>query len=217
MKLIPALLDLLFPPKCVFCARPIVRGELMVCPDCGKELPWTGSMRRVTGDYFTCCVAPLFYKDKVRESLLRYKFAARRIYADTYARLMLEGVLREFDGAFDMLTWIPVSRKRLRRRGYDQARLLSEALGGLLGVEAVPLLEKIRDTAAQSKMGSAEKRRANISGAYRVLDPELVADKRILLIDDIITTGATMSECAKTLLLAGADKVMGAALARRRD
>ena len=79
------------------------------------------------------------------------------------------------------------------------------------------MLLKVRDAAPQSGMGSAEKRRANISGAYAVPSPELVEGKRILLVDDIITTGATMSECAKTLLLAGADQVMGAAVARSRD
>ena len=66
-------------------------------------------------------------------------------------------------------------------------------------------------------MGSAEKRRANISGAYRASDPVLVNGKRILLIDDIVTTGATLSECAKTLLAAGASEVCCAAVARTRD
>ncbi len=66
-------------------------------------------------------------------------------------------------------------------------------------------------------MGSAEKRKANISGAYRAVDPELVEGKRILLIDDIVTTGATLSECAKTLLAAGAGEVLCAAVACTRE
>ena len=78
-------------------------------------------------------------------------------------------------------------------------------------------LKKLRHTAAQSQTGSAEKRRANISGAYRVPDPAQVADKRVLLIDDIVTTGSTLSECARTLGLAGAEQVVCATVARRRD
>ena len=69
----------------------------------------------------------------------------------------------------------------------------------------------------QSTVGSAEKRRANIAGAYRAADPELVQGKRILLIDDIITTGSTLSECARTLREAGAAEVLCAAVARTRD
>jgi predicted amidophosphoribosyltransferase len=82
---------------------------------------------------------------------------------------------------------------------------------------AVSTLEKTLDAEKQSSMGSAEKRRANIAGAYKAADPELVEGKRILLIDDIVTTGSTLSECAKTLLSAGAAEVLCAAVARTRD
>ncbi len=217
MRAAAALLDLVFPPKCVFCSRPIAGGSAQICEKCFAALPRTGSMCRVSGDFFTVCVAPLYYRDSVRDSLLRFKFSGRRTYAEAYASLMFDCVQSEFGGGFDILSWVPVSRRRLRRRGYDQARLIAEALAGLLSRETVPVLSKVRDAAPQSGMGSAEKRRANISGAYAVPSPELVEGKRILLVDDIITTGATMSECAKTLLLAGADQVMGAAVARSRD
>ena len=79
---------------------------------------------------------------------------------------------------------------------------------------AVETLRKKKDVAPQSGTGGIEKRRANISGAYEVIDPELVEGRRILLIDDIITTGATVSECARTLGLAGAESVVCASVAR---
>ena len=78
---------------------------------------------------------------------------------------------------------------------------------------AVETLRKDVEAEAQSTMGGKDQRKANISGAYSAADHELIAEKRILLIDDIVTTGSTLSECAKTLLLAGADSVVCAALA----
>ena len=92
--------------------------------------------------------------------------------------------------------------------------LLASAAALELGEVAVETLRKRRDAAPQSVTGSIEKRRANISGAYEVIDPELVEGRRILLIDDIVTTGATAAECARTLGGAGAAKVVCAALAK---
>lgn len=82
---------------------------------------------------------------------------------------------------------------------------------------AVSTLEKYKNVEKQSKMGSVEKRKANISGVYRVEDPELIEGKRILLIDDIVTSGSTLSECARMLLQAGAKEVLCATIARTRD
>ena len=82
---------------------------------------------------------------------------------------------------------------------------------------AVELLKKHTDVPAQSGVGSVEKRRANINGVYAVADEELVRGRRILLIDDIVTTGATLSECAKTLKAAGAAEVLCCTLARSRE
>ena len=217
MSIRGALLDLLFPPKCAFCARIVRPGGSGTCADCWDKLPRTGAQCRKKGDYFTLCTAPLYYEGKVRESLLRYKFGGARSCAAAYAPLVAECVQREFPGGFDLLSWVPVSRQRLRKRGYDQAQLLAEELGKLLDVQPVAVLEKVRHVPAQSGMGSAEKRRANIIGAYRALTPDKLEDKRILLVDDIVTTGATFSECAKTLLRAGAQQVLCAAVARDRD
>lgn len=217
MKLRETLLDLLFPPKCAFCARVIRPGGSGICADCFKALPRTGAQCRKKGDYFTLCVAPLYYEDFVRESLLRFKFGGGRSSARAYALLMAACIEKEFLAGYDILSWVPVSRRRLRQRGYDQAQLLAQELGPLLGMEPACVLEKVRHVPAQSGMGSAEKRRANISGAYRVLSPKKLEDKRILLVDDIVTTGSTFSECSKTLLRAGARQVLCAAVARDRD
>lgn len=217
MKLWSALLDLLYPPRCTFCHCFVKSSAVAMCDNCRKNLPYTTNGGRQKADFVTVCVSPLYYEDDVRESLLRYKFHGATGYAKAYAPLIADCIRAHLDQEYDLITWVPLSRKRLHRRGYDQARLLAEAVATELDTMAVGTLKKIRNTAAQSQTGSAEKRRANISGAYRVMNPALVADKRILLIDDIVTTGSTLSECARTLGLAGAERVICAAVARHRD
>ncbi len=115
-----------------------------------------------------------------------------------------------------MISWVPLSAKRLRKRGYDQAKLLAVEAARNLDCVAVETLRKVRNTDAQSSINDDSARRANILGAYEVPDPEFVAGKRILLIDDVVTTGATLSECARVLRTFGAKEVVCASLARAR-
>ena len=211
-------LDILFPPRCVFCRRFLKSGARMqICGECLETLPFTKDGGGKTGEFFTACVAPLYYEGNVRESLLRFKFKDATGYAEEYGKLLADCIRENLAGRYDLISWVPLSRKRLKERGYDQAMLLALATALELDDVAVSTLEKPLEAEKQSLMGSAEKRRANISGAYRAVDLELVDGKRILLIDDIVTTGATLSECAKTLLAAGAAEVLCAAVACTRE
>ena len=115
---------------------------------------------------------------------------------------------------FDLICWAPVSKRRRRKRGYDQGELLAREVAKRLGRECVPLLKKVRDTPAQSGLKDPSARRANVMGAYQVPHPALAAGKRILLVDDVVTTGETLSECAGTLLMAGAKEVFCVTLAK---
>ena len=217
MSVFSAFLDILFPPRCVFCRRLLGREEKEICADCAKNLPFTQDGGKQTGDFFSVCVAPLYYDGCVRDSILRFKFKDASGYSKTYSKLLADCIRTNLAGCYDLISWVPLSGKRLKERGYDQSMLLALAAALELDDVAVSTLEKIKDVDRQSTAGSAEKRRANISGAYAAADPELIAGKRILLIDDIITTGSTLSECARTLLDAGAAEVLCAAVARARD
>lgn len=217
MGIFAAMLDLMFPPKCAFCRKILSDGEKGMCAKCEKELRRTSDGGKQTGDYYSVCVSPLYYEDTVRESLLRFKFSDITAYADVYGKLIAGCIRENLAGKYDLISWVPLSAKRLRARGYDQAMLIAMSAALDLQDVAVSTLEKIHDVPAQSGMGSEEKRKANISGAYRCADEELVAGKRILLIDDIITTGSTLSECAKTLLISGAEEILCATLARSVD
>ena len=111
------------------------------------------------------------------------------------------------------VTWVPVSPRRLRQRGYDQARLLAESACRLWETKPLPLLRKTVHNPAQSGLKEAAARRANVLGVYEAVDPERISGHRILLVDDICTTGATLAECARVLREAGAADVVCAAAA----
>lgn len=158
-----------------------------------------------------------YYKDDVRKSIHRFKFGNARSYADVYARLLALRLQGKFPAEFDILTWVPVSRLRRLKRGYDQAELLATALAKELDMPATAVLKKIRHTPPQSGLRNAAQRRANVLGAYAVHTRQSLAGKRILLLDDVLTTGATASECARVLITAGAKEVYFAAVAVASD
>ena len=214
MSFISSILDLFFPPKCVFCGRVLNNADDAWCSKCTESLPFTLGGGRQEGEYYDLCVSPLYYKDAVRKSILRFKFKGASAYADVYGRILADCIRENLDIDYEVISWVPLSSKRERSRGYDQAMLLALATALQLGEVAVETLKKPHDVRAQSELSGVEERSTNISGAYETADPELIAGKCVLLIDDIVTTGSTLSECAKVLLSSGAERVVCAALAR---
>lgn len=210
------ILDFFFPPRCAFCGAILEESGDGVCSACRKALPRAAETERKC-DFVCAYTAPFYYEEPVRQGMLAYKFRNAPSRGKVFGRMIGEDLLRRGIDGFDLISWVPLSAKRHRRRGYDQARLLAEAAAEALGTTAVPLLRKARDVSPQSRLRTPEERRANISGCYVVRSADAVRGKRILLIDDIITTGSTLSECARMLLTAGAVSVRGAALACHRE
>lgn len=202
--------ELLFPRKCVFCGFVLNRNESGICRNCRTETPEYVEQRYVHG-LDGCCVV-WYYEDAVRDSLLRFKFHNRPDYADLYGPELALRIRRSLPEA-DMLAWVPVSKGRLKERGYDQAELLAKAAARELGIPAVRLLNKVRDNPAQSGIADARMRKENVRDAYQMCSDVDLNGKRVILIDDILTTGATAGECARILREAGAEKVFLAAVA----
>lgn len=201
-----------YPDKCVLCEKLLLEHETDLCRSCREKAPeYPKGKFKIS--FVARWTAIWYYKDDVRESLLRYKFLRRLPYGTVYGRLLAMKLLKSGFGDFDVLTWVPISFLRRWKRGFDQSAVLAEAVARELGCQAQPVLRKVRHNRRQSRLHSSAKRRANVLGAYRVKDASQVRGKRILLLDDIITSGATVSECAKTLLAAGAKEVICAAIA----
>ena len=215
MKLTDGILQLLFPEKCVLCRAVLNRKELDLCHNCRADGPEFRAGRKKL-PFLDSWVAVWYYEKKARRSLLRYKFGRRRSYAQSYGRLLAMRLLEEYPEGFDLLTWVPTGWFKRLTRGFDQCQLLAQAVGKELGMEPQRVIRKIRSNKTQSTIHGEAKRRANVLGAYKVTQPEQVKDKRILLLDDIITTGATAGECARILLTAGASEVHCGAVAAAR-
>ena len=216
-ELLRKLLELVYPPKCVFCARVLKSGDF--CEECRKALPYTvGDSIVQKLPFIEKCISPLYYKDKVREAILRYKFYGCESYSERFGAIMAETAEKNLDcGSVDMISCIPLSRKRRRKRGYDQAELLAREISARTGVAFVPLLKKTKDNAVQSTIKDAKRRAANVAGVYSLVSAAAVKGKTILLVDDVTTTGATLSECARVLKKAGAKTVFAVTLARHED
>lgn len=211
-KLQRNMLDLFFPRHCPFCGQ--IVGRELLCGTCKASLPYCGEVR--TGN-FGRCAAPLYYEGAVREAILAFKFKGKLEALDCFGSLMAQTAAETFSGAFDAVTWAPVSRKRLRQRGYDQARLLCASLCVDWHTKPQETLRKVRDNPAQSGMADAAARRANVLGVYEAVRPADIAGKRFLLVDDILTTGATLGECVRVLKEAGAADVVCLTLAAVRE
>lgn len=213
MKLWKVILNLIFPPRCILCRKILADQETDLCRCCREEteeFPFCPENKHPSGksrlQFLDSFTAVWYYEENVRRSILRYKFHRARNYAPAYGRMLAMKLLRDCPDDADLITWVPVSRLRKLRRGYDQSQLLAEAVGRELGMETVPLLKKIRHNPPQSGT-SGEKRKANVLGAYAAVNTSAGQGKRVFLIDDVFTTGATAEECARVLLTAGVREV----------
>ncbi|GHV31546.1 hypothetical protein FACS18949_00270 [Clostridia bacterium] len=186
--------DVFFPPSCVFC------GKALPCP-CAAEAERLRSER----------AAPFMYRGVVAKALKGLKFHNRLGCVRYFARAIYDFLP---DKDFDAVTCVPLSARRGFKRGYNQSELLARDLAKLLGVPFKRTLRRARHSAAQS-LSDDEARRENVAGAYRALRGLRAEGVSVLLVDDIITTGATIGECAKVLEAAGA-RVTCVAAARSR-
>ena len=215
MTLGTAVLDLLFPPKCPFCHRVLDDPRAPVCPACQPALPWLeGAAGEQKVEFADGCFSPLAYRDSVVEAVHRYKFQRVRAYDKPLGQLMAQCLLDRRPQGADLVTWAPLSRRRLRERGFDQAELLARVVARETGIPARATLCKRRNTGPQSRLQEESARRANALGAYEPVPGLELAGMRVVLVDDVVTSGATLGECARILRQAGAAEVVCLTLTR---
>jgi len=148
-----------------------------------------------------------YYDNAIREAIILFK--RKKIMAKHLAELVAEHAPALFDFSdYDYLVPVPLHKRRYRERGYNQAELLARSLEKLTQIPVLANnLTRIKYTEQQRKFKSRKEKRENVEGVFKVRHPEEIKDATILLIDDVLTTGATVSEIARTLLNAGANRV----------
>lgn len=234
--LLSALTDLLFPRACVSCGEPAREAARYFCWDCLSRTEWILSpfCRRcgdpvdgaVEGDFLcTTCLAqsPAFdqarsaarYRGGLQTALQDFKYRGATWLSRDFGMFLLACFQAHYAAqAIDTIQYVPLFPAKERFRSYNQAGLLARDLSARLnGLPVKRGLVKLHPTETQTHL-TAAKRRANVHGTFSITDKSAVAGRRILLIDDVMTTGATVNECSRMLKQAGADAVFVLTVAR---
>ena len=202
MKIFNKILAVLFPQKCLGCKK---ENEIL-CPDC------LGKINRPDTPYLKGIHIAANYQDLVlKKALWMLKYRGVKQLAKPLAKLILERVWKKLETENWLVVPIPLSKNKLRRRGYNQAELIARELSA--NVRADILFKKFH-TKSQVEVKDKEERLANIVGSFEIKNHQTIMGKKIILIDDVLTTGATMREAKKVLMSAGAKKVAGVVAAR---
>ena len=218
-------LDFIFPNRCPYCGKIIgskekvcvpcleilPRIEKPTCKVCGRGVAFCRCHRSYA---FDRCVAPFYYEGNARNGLILFKFRGWLKNAVVFAEEMAQVVRREYgNSSSDVIVYVPMTKHAVRKRGYNQSKLLAEELSKQL---EIPILTdgliKCIELNPQHMVGMRE-RWSNVMGAFCVENEELICGKRVLLVDDVMTTGATLDQCARMLKQAGARSVRCAVFA----
>lgn len=208
-----------FPRRCGICGR-VVALDNELCEKCRTlehiERPRCLLCGRAKSDCvckghkseYDGVTAPFYYRDNVVAAIHNFKFHEQPSLAKKMGEEMARDVLESFcDISFDVVTAVPLSRRRKSERGYNQAELLARSVASFLGVPHEDLLRKVVNNKVQHKE-NARIRKINVYGVYDLVSSADVEDKTVLLVDDVKTTGSTINECAKMLKMYGAKKVI---------
>lgn len=192
------------PPLCTRCGRSLPGPEATLCGDCAG-CPWHLDQNR----------SVVRYNDFAREIVSLFKYRGRERLAHPLGRMMFDSIVGH-DPPPDLITYVPLHPSRLKERGFNQAELLARVISSRLNRPLVPLLKRIRPTGPQS-LKSRRERLVSLRGAFALADRASVgkiAGTRVLIVDDVYTTGSTLEECARILKEGGVKRVVSVTFAR---
>ncbi len=218
-SIVPIIKNALFPSKCIICKKTIdIVYHKYLCPTCQDlaiihyQCPRCAKPFSINAEECIYCkdispditaIKSVFrYKDKVRKSIFRWKYSGVRKYAKGYAQLFIEKSDEDIKEKVDGIIPVPISKKRLETRGFNQALDLSIELSKLIDVPVLDILERHKNTKAQHEC-SAEERLRNIHKSIRIMpnSTDILNKEQVnfIIVDDIYTTGSTIKECLRAL------------------
>lgn len=199
------LTKLLFPSRCPFCTK-VIEQNSRSCKDCAKYLELAAHKQRLPNN---CeCLSVFRHEGVWRNAVLNYKFRSNRQYYVQFSLILGDALERNYNTErFDFYTFVPMHKNKLRERGFNQVELLCKETARLTSACSKSVLKQTKINKTQHEL-NREDRKANVKGIYSCTDERAVKDKNILLFDDIVTTGFTLSECSNILLKSGAKEVV---------
>lgn len=210
MKLLKLIEYSIFPRRCELCGE-IVEIDEERCEYCESAKRLSNPIFDITF-WFDGLVSPYHYESSVRVGIHRFKYRGYVELAPTFADEMCKSIdMHLFDIPFDFITFVPLTKKKKRKRGYNQAELLAKEIAKKYDLQCVNTLIKTKETKNQQGSSEAE-RKKNLKNAFNIADVD-VKGKNILLVDDVKTTGATLNECSKVLKKNGAERVYAVTIA----
>ena len=210
VKMLRALDDAVMPVRCVFCGTLTRDGEGYVCRGCLGDLPWIDTPVMPSGPELEHVIVPLKYEFPIDAAIKALKFRRKLFYAPAFAQLLCH-VRHQLPDDLDAVLPVPLHWRRKWWRGFNQALEIAKPVAKELGLPLIHVARRQRATTPQSGL-SAKQRAKNMRDAFRV--KRALACEHVLLIDDVITTGATITQLGKVLRHAGVDRVSASALAR---
>lgn len=211
MDILESIISAIYPPKCLVCQILIDNSKDYFCPECKSAINWLDTdffNPEMGSPSFTSAKSLAAHEGAWGDVIHQFKYNERTDLAKPLALMMAEKIHFEYD----LIVSVPLHYKRLRERGYNQSALLAKSLAKLTGFRCeYDILKRVKETPPQVGL-TKEERLDNVKGAFEC-DGE--TDTDILLIDDVMTTGATVNECAKVLKKCGAARVDVLTLARR--
>jgi len=190
---------------CIICKNRSYEG-IFLCKECNSKLKRCNETFQIKLNGYNIKVySSLYYSGITKELISRLKYKSDFIAGEMLSKIMIE-TLGNANLSIELITFVPTTRKNLRKRGYNQTEFLAKTIGRETNIAVVKLLRKVKETKDQIGL-SGEERWLNINNSYEGINKKNIIGKSILLIDDVITTGATAFYCAKALLDKGAKEV----------
>ena len=208
--------DIIFPKCCLICGK---LSKDIYCKECKNKifenLKFEIDIIRDTSFYFERHIYLFEYKNNIRNLILDYKFNDKSYLYKLFSEIIIKnekiyGILKKYD----IIIPVPIHNRRKKQRGYDQSELISRDLTkNIKELEFENAIQKTKNNLRQSLL-SKEQRKQNVQNAYKLTNIEKIKDKKIILFDDIYTTGNTVNECAKILKQNGAKEIIVLTIAK---
>ena len=213
-NIIEFIVNLFFPNVCGICGKICDKALCRKC-EINLEKFKNVEIEIIQGKNFKELISLFNYQGEVRSNILNYKFKEKSYMAKTFTKFLInDKKLFEKIKTYDTIVPVPISKERMKERGYNQSLIIAKELNKYLKLEiAENSLIKIKNVIEQSKLNK-EERQNNIIDAYEIKNKQILENKKILLIDDIYTTGSTVNECSRMLKLASPKEIGVLALAK---